>query len=96
MCIRDRLINLVNKALIAGRLMKVAVASVWQRNSFIRLIAVSYTHLDVYKRQMYSFSASRALVLFGMTKLTMANIAIRFCYIRFGFGFLIGKTFLRV
>ena len=41
-----------------------AMRDLWQRLS-VRLTAVSYTHLDVYKRQSFSFAGVNSIAAFA-------------------------------
>ena len=41
------------------------------------ILPVSYTHLDVYKRQMFAFSALLRIILFGMLQLVHKNVNTR-------------------
>ena len=69
MCIRDRLLGLGNKAPTLGRISEVgsdylvyeAYPDSSGTDTFSYAVeAVSYTHLDVYKRQTWNSAASRA------------------------------------
>ena len=71
MCIRDRFINSVNgKALdiAGGNVKKGQNVGVWDVNGILNAqhwkIAVSYTHLDVYKRQNTARVYSHKLLYF--------------------------------